>query len=432
MKRPWLSTCDEERNAVKSGCALFSILMMLLLAGCARGVVPVSTVSVPTLLAVRDGAILPAADDLDRGSLIAALERSLVYYDGLSESSLLHWGDDQIPVRDLKETLRAFREILLGDEPDVVKDWRIAETFELYRSSGMDQQGTVLFTGYYEPFLEGSLEKTDLYRFPLYGVPGNLIVDDSKGRSGGNEENIGRMENGSLIPYYSRAEIDEGKVLVGKQLEIAWVDDPVERFYLQMQGSGRIRLQDGTILRIGYAASNGLPFRSITSYLLDQGKITRKEASYQAFKKYLKGLSLEELIQIFNHNERYVFFRVMADGPRGSLKVPLTPGRSIATDAAVFPKGALAFIKLQKPRFDEQGNIVEWVPFARFVLSQDAGNAIRGSGRVDLFCGAGSEAERLAGSLKERGKLFLILKKNNRARKGTAESNNVTPARGNQ
>ena len=275
----------------------------------------------------------------------------------------------------------------------------------------MDQRGTVLFTGYYELFLEGSLEKTDRYRFPLYGIPDDLIVVGPEGPSGNSEERIGRMVNGILMPYYNRAEIDEGMVLEGRHLEIAWVDDPVERFYLQMQGSGRISLPDGTIIKIGFAASNGLPFRSVAGYLLGQGKISQKEAGYQVFKKYLKGLSLEELTGLFSFNERYVFFRLMADGPLGSLRVPLTPGRSIATDASVFPKGALAFIKLQKPRFDEQGNIVEWIPFARFVLSQDAGNAIRGPGRVDLFCGAGSEAERLAGSLKEKGQLYLVLKK---------------------
>jgi membrane-bound lytic murein transglycosylase A len=190
------------------------------------------------------------------------------------------------------------------------------------------------------------------------------------------------------------------------------VDDPVERFYLQMQGSGRIRLQEGTIVRIGYGASNGLPFRSITTYLLEQGKINRTEAGYQAFKKYLRGLGLEELLRLFSYNERYIFFRLRADGgPLGSLKVPLTPGRSIATDAAVFPEGALAYMSMLKPGFDEKGNVVSWAPITRFVLSQDAGKAIRGPGRVDLFCGSGVAEERLAGSLKQKGLLYLILKK---------------------
>jgi len=396
---------------VKSREAFVCFLLILLMTGCARVSAPRSPASAPTLWPVPVEEILPLADDHEGGSLIMALERSLGYYDTLPENTLLRWGDKRIPVRDLKETLLSFREIMLGGEPEAVKARRISETFSFHRSSGMDQRGTVLFTGYYEPFLEGSLEKTDRYRFPLYGVPDDLIVVDPDGSSGGDEEQIGRLENGRMRPYYSRAEIDEGRVLEGKHLEIAWVDDPVERFYLQMQGSGRISLTDGTIIRVGFAGSNGITFRSVAGYLLDQGKISQKDTAYQAFKRYLKGLSLEELTELFNYNGRYVFFRLMADGPRGSLRVPLTPGRSIATDASVFPRGALAFIRLQKPRFDEQGNIVEWVPFGRFVLSQDAGNAIRGPGRVDLFCGSGGEAGRLAGSLKEKGRLYLILKK---------------------
>jgi membrane-bound lytic murein transglycosylase A len=416
---------------VKIRSAFISILLMLVLTGCVKVTVPivipavpsppmvipvvpsppVEIPAVPSPPVVRGGETGQPVDDLDRQSLLEALEWSLAYYDGLSESSLLHWGEERIPVGDLKETLLAFREILRADESDELKERRIAETFEFIRSAGVDRQGTVLFTGYYEPVLEGSLVRTDRFRFPLYGVPDDLIAIAPEGSSKGDGESVVRIERDALIPYYSRTEIDEGMVLEARHIEIAWVDDPVERFYLQMQGSGRIRLQDGTIVRIGYAASNGRPFRSITAYLLEQGKITRTEAGYLAFKRYLRGLGLEEVLRLFSYNERYVFFRLRADGPLGSLRVPLTPGRSIATDATVFPEGALALISMHKPRFDEQGNIVTWVPFTRFVLSQDAGKAIRGPGRVDLFCGSGVAQERLAGSLKERGQLHLLLKK---------------------
>ncbi|MBN1615102.1 MAG: MltA domain-containing protein [Deltaproteobacteria bacterium] len=395
-------------------CIFLSIL--LLLTGCVKGIAPVEVSPGPTSPVVVGGEIGWPADDLDRESLIKALEKSLLYYDSLSEERLLPWGDERIPVHDLKETLLAFREILLSDEPVELRDRKIAETFEFKRAAGMDGQGTVLVTGYYEPVLQGSLVMTDRYRFPLYGVPDDLLAFVPEGLTRGDGEPVGRWERDALVPYYSRADIDEGRVLEGRRLEIAWVDDPVERFYLHMQGSGRIRLEDGTEVRIGYAASNGLPFRSITIYLLEQGKITRTEAGYRAFKGYLRGLGLEELLRLFSYNERYVFFRLRTDGPLGSLRVPLTPGRSIATDAAVFPEGALAYMSMQLPEFDEAGKVVSWGPLRRFVLSQDAGNAIRGPGRVDLFCGSGIEQERLAGSLKQKGVLYLLLKKGSSAR----------------
>jgi membrane-bound lytic murein transglycosylase A len=192
------------------------------------------------------------------------------------------------------------------------------------------------------------------------------------------------------------------------------VNDPIELFFLHIQGSGKVRLQDGKYMQVSYAQSNGHPNRMIGRYLLDKGKLSSKELTHKSIKKYLKEHP-EEISDIFNYNESYVFFRSVSDGPEGALGLTLTAGRSIATDLDLFPRGALAFIRLRKPVFDKEGNIKTWESFSRFVLNQDTGGLIKGPGRVDLFCGTGPDAEMLAGSLKERGELlFLVKKKVNR------------------
>ncbi|MCL5808010.1 MAG: MltA domain-containing protein, partial [Deltaproteobacteria bacterium] len=229
------------------------------------------------------------------------------------------------------------------------------------------------------------------------------------------EQLIGRLKNGELIPYYSRSEIEDLGSLADRNLEIAWVDDRINLFFLHTQGSGKIKLPDGKLLQIGYALKNGRPFQSLGRFLMDTGKINPQEISYQAIKRYLREHP-EDLSEILGHNESFIFFREVKEGPVGSLGEILTAGRSIATDAAVFPKGALAFIRARKPILDREGNVESWIPFSRFVVSQDAGGMIKGAGRVDLFCGSGDEAEMLAGSLKERGELYFLVKKRTNGR----------------
>ncbi len=236
-------------------------------------------------------------------------------------------------------------------------------------------------------------------------MPDDLIVK----RLTPNENKIGRSESGEFVPYYSRKEIDVDGVLQGKNLELIWVADPVELFSLHIQGSGKIKLEDGTLLTVGYAQTNGRPFRSITKFMLDQGKIKSSEASYRHL--FLKGKNEQEIYDILSHNERYTFFRFLDKEPLGSLGVPVTQGRSIATDPDYFPEGALAFIRLRKPVFDAEAIFCRRISFSRFVLSQDKGSAIKGPGRVDLFCGFGEKAEATAGTLKEKGELYLLLKK---------------------
>ena len=197
----------------------------------------------------------------------------------------------------------------------------------------------------------------------------------------------------------------------GRGLEIAWVKDPIELFFLHIQGSGVLRLPDGRQVHIGYAGQNGRPYRSIGRLLIDQGKISQTEMSMQRLRRHLAE-NPEQRDEIMAHNESYVFFRVTETGPFGSLEVPVTPGRSIATDSRLFPKGAAALIYSEGPVLNGAGRLIGWRPFVRFVLNQDTGGAIRGFQRADLYMGSGDDAGAHAGYMNSPGKIYFLMLKN--------------------
>jgi membrane-bound lytic murein transglycosylase A len=373
---------------------------------------PVVPKPLPPLVRLSTDQFPLFTDDMDLESLDAAVEKSLQYYRRAAGSGPFRMDDDLITVRELRESLIALREIFRSGDTEAVKQDRIRETFDVYQSTGFDGKNTVLFTGYFESIMKGSLNKTEEYRYPVYKTPDDAItVNLGKFRDRyKNEQLIGRVKNGELVPYYSRSEIEDQASLAGRNLELAWVGDRIDLFFLHTQGSGKIELTNGRLLQIGYAKSNGRPFQSVGRFLLDAGKISQQEISYQAIKRYLREHP-DDLSEILGYNESFVFFRVVEQGPVGSIGEILTPGRSIATDAAVFPRGSLALMRARKPILDREGNALSWIPFSRFVVSQDAGGVIKGAGRVDLYCGSGGEAEMLAGSLKERGELYFLVKK---------------------
>jgi len=410
----------KKRNLIILGCVL------LLLGGCTffrkppavTPPPPVPARDVPPLAAVA-GSDLPAfRDDLDRASLARAVRKSLAYYTRIPERTTWRMGEKRFSARDMKESLEAFLQIIESGADGNALERRVREDFDVYRASGSGPSGRVLFTGYYEPVLKGSLKKTDRYRYPIYRKPDDsVVVHLGKFRERyRNERLIGRLENGELVPYYSREEIDGAGALEDRGLEIAWFADPVDIFFLHIQGSGMVCLADGACFQVSYAQSNGRAYRSIGKLLIDSGKATREDLSMQGIKKYLRERP-EEVQEILNHNESYVFFRTVDEGPVGSIGVALTGGRSIATDQTLFPRGALAFVRARKPEIGPGGDIRSWVSFSRFVLNQDTGGAITGAGRVDLFFGRGRDAEVAAGHLKEEGELyFLVLKADKRAK----------------
>ena len=212
-----------------------------------------------------------------------------------------------------------------------------------------------------------------------------------------------------VLPYYSRYQIEAERELAGKGLEMAWLKDPLDAAFLHVQGSGRLRLPDGKELLVHYQASNGRPYRSIGRYMIEKGFLASEEMSMQAIRKYLTE-NPEVLDEVLNHNPSYVFFRQVENGPLGSLGVLLTPGRSVALDSRVFPKGALGFVVCQKPLVNDQGDIIGWNQFYRFVVNQDTGGAIKGAGRADIFWGSGPYAELTAGHLRHEGDLYILIK----------------------
>jgi len=351
-------------------------------------------------------------DDADPATLRQAVERSLAYYDRVPNGRSYRVADRTVTAAEMKASLAAFLEIMNGEGGPEEKFRRLRDRFDFYRSVGADGRGRVTVTGYYEPILEGSLTRTERFKHPLYRTPEETVTVDL-GRFGkrfGRERLVGRLQNGEVVPHYRRFEIDRDGVLAGRNLEIVWVDDPVDLFYLHVQGPGIIRLPDGRTLRVNYAQRNGWPFRGLARYLYERGKISASEMSHQGIVAYLRAHP-EEAGDIMNYNESYVFFRQVDEGPIGALGFPVTDGRSIAVDLDVFPRGALAFLQARKPRFDAEGNLTSWEPLNRFVLVQDTGGVFKGPGKADLFCGTGPEAGRIAGSMKEAGRVYLLILK---------------------
>ncbi len=388
------------------------LVVLTILTGCALRIGKPIEKPTPPLVLIPAEKTPSLVDDLDHDSLVVAIERSLQYYQKIDGNNVYRLGNGRVTGKELRESLHLFREIISSADSDEIKQKKILNAFDVYRATGLDGKGRVLFTGYFESVLAGSLERTDEYRFPIYSTPDDTVVVNLAkfNKKYLNEKLVGRLKNGEVIPHFTRADIEDEGSLNGRNLELAWVDDPIDMFFMHIQGSGKIRLPDGSFIQVSYAQSNGRPYRSIGKYLIESGKLTTNEISHQSVKKYLREHPYE-LSDILNYNESYVFFRIVENGPIGALGITLTSGRSIATDLSLFPKGALAFIRLRKPLFDENGNIKSWENFSRFVLNQDTGGVIKGPGRVDLFCGTGSEAEMLAGSLKENGELYFLVKK---------------------
>jgi membrane-bound lytic murein transglycosylase A len=322
------------------------------------------------------------------------------------------FGNDRFDAAHLRKSLQHFLDFIRTNPSSRELKKFIRSNYLVYQSVGRNQRGEVLFTGYYEPHLSGRLYRDEEYRYPIYGLPSDLIKIDLSAfnEKYKGESIIGRYTGNTVVPYHNRREIDEEGALVGKAEPLAWVKDPVDVFFLQIQGSGKVFLDTGEVINVHYHETNGQPYRAIGGLLIEEQKISREEMSMQKIRSYLQEHP-EEMAAVFNYNPSYVFFKLEPEGPLGYLDVLLTPGRSVALDRRLFPPAALTYIQTKKPMVDSSGQIDSWTDCNRFVLNQDTGGAIRGPGRADLFWGNGPYAEIAAGHLKHTGKLyFLILK----------------------
>ncbi|ODS97103.1 MAG: hypothetical protein ABS56_10575 [Lautropia sp. SCN 69-89] len=287
---------------------------------------------------------------------------------------------------------------------DALKEWLGANfvAWPLARADGAPG----LLTGYYEPVLEGSRSREHDGQAPLYRPPLDLVRGPDGRRmrapasTGAAPPAAAAASPGALQPYPARAEIEAGRLLEGR--ELVWLDDPVEAFFLQVQGSGRVRLRDGSTMRVGFADHNGQPYYPIGRELVARGALAPEAVDADAIKAWLRAHP-GEAGDVMRRNRRYVFFRELPggeDGPPGSLGVSLTPMRSVATDPAQVPPGALLFIDSTHPD--------DGAPLQRAVLSQDRGAAITGAARADLFWGSGDAAGRLAGRTKQPLRMWLL------------------------
>ena len=280
------------------------------------------------------------------------------------------------------------------------------QNFTPYQVTNPDGGNDGLITGYYEPLLSGSRKPGKRFRFPLYAAPDDLLTIDL-GAVYPELKNMrlrGRLQGNRVVPYFTRAEIDTGITSL-KGRELVWVDDAIDLFFLQIQGSGRVKLDNGETVRVGYADQNGYPYKSIGKALVERGELPLEKASMQGIKDW--GVqNPDKLKDLLNFNASYVFFREQpnsGNGPLGAQGIALTAGRSIAVDPRNIPLGAPVFLATTWPNSGK--------PLQRLMIAQDTGGAIRGAVRADFFWGFGKDAGKYAGSMKQSGKMWVLLPK---------------------
>ncbi|MDJ0665634.1 MAG: MltA domain-containing protein [Desulfobacterales bacterium] len=352
------------------------------------------------------------ADDMDFDGLEDAINQSLVYLSRLPDDRRFRFGAADYSKNLMVRSLALLRDFA-ATRPDQVRLQQfLRQHYQLYRSIGRPPDGDVLFTGYFEPLYAGSLHPSPVYNIPVYGIPEDLVSVNLSlfSPEWAGQRIVGRLEGHQLLPYHTRAKIIHENVLQTKAPIIAWLRDPVDLYFLQVQGSGSIKTPAGQKVRILYAAQNGHPSELVGRHLIRENKVPPEEMSMQRIRRYFREHP-EDTERMLNQDPSFVFFRIGETGPLGNLGVEVTPGRSIATDRHLFPPGALAYITSQKPLVSGDRTIAQWTPLKRFVLNQDTGGAIKGPGRADLFWGSGAYAETAAGHLQHTGSLyFLILK----------------------
>jgi membrane-bound lytic murein transglycosylase A len=371
----------------------FWIRQAVLLLGLALAL---STIPVSSL--AQGGAILrlldrpSLLDDGDPDSLRTAVAQSLAWLDRQPAGRWLAFGPRRVTTGEYAAGLRRLLMLLAGNPPPEVLEQRVLAEFDVLSAVGR-ADGAVLLTGYHEPVVDASDRPSPQYPVPVLGLPAGFT-------------------GGWRYPrFLSRAEIEAGRLGAAAR-PLAWARDPIDVFFMEVEGSGTLRFPDGREMRIGPAATNGHPYRSIGRLLIDEGRLTEETVSMDAIRSWLVE-NPSERARVLRHNQSVVFFRRLEGLPLGSLGVPLTPARSIATDARLFPAGGLAFVRAERPSRLPDGR-VGWSPVSRFVLNQDTGGAIRGPGRVDLFWGRGGDAELAASQMKQLGELYFLVPKPSR------------------
>jgi membrane-bound lytic murein transglycosylase A len=388
---------------------LFLLVLLAILAaiimGCQRAAVkpPYDRPLPPGALALRKITNPDEIPDFKDGcynmaGMRTAIDNSLNYLSKPSSRQFFPYGG--ITHQDAVDSLKAFRGLIDSGLRGRGLNDAIVRDFDVYISVGCDDMGTVLFTGYYTPIFEGSQSPTERFKYPLYKQPDDLVKDpfgQILGRRGA---------GGGITPYPPRAEIESSDMLKGG--ELVWMSDPFEVYIAHVQGSAKLRMRDGDLITVGYAANNGHEYQSVAKELVRDGRIASDQMSLSAMIDYFKN-HLSEVAAYTQRNPRFVFFRMEHGPPRGSLNEPVTEMRTIATDKSIYPRACLAFLSTSLPRVIA-GRTYRG-PYDGFALDQDTGGAIRAPGRCDVYMGQGDAAGQMAGQTYQEGRLYYLFLK---------------------
>lgn len=333
-------------------------------------------------------------DYFGRRTILPALARSLTWMD--KPSSKTHFPIAGVDWRRTRDSLARFAELLGNASSPDEFERQVQAEFQWYKSAGWDGRGGgVLFTGYCTPILEGSLQRSERYRWPLYARPADL-VKDKLGTVLGQRTASGGLKDS----YPTRQQIERSQYLKGT--ELAWMANPMDAYIAHVNGSAVVRLPDDSLFRLGFAGHNGHEYTSLRQMLVDAGKLDGETAGLAAIRAWAER-NPSEVERFLHRNDRYVFFLPIDGNPHGSLDVEVSAKRTIATDKSLFPRAALTYVHARLPDGTERGKA-----FHHFMLDQDTGGAIRTAGRADIYLGIGDEAEALAGSTKVAGQLYYL------------------------
>jgi len=335
------------------------------------------------------------ADYAQKDEILPALDQSIAW---TKKKTSAKW----FPIEGVSSaralaSLERFRELLTSAKSASEFDAKIGEEFTVYKSAGWNGQGGgVLFTAYCTPILPGSTIASAEHRYPLYALPPDLV----KGAEG---EILGQKVGNATQPYPTRRVIEATHMLARQNLELAWLEDPVDAYIAHVNGSAFIRLPDGEMLKLGYAGKNGRNYASLGKALIDAKELPKDGVNLAAIRAWAKK-NPAKVAEFLNKNDSFVFFQAIDGNPHGSLNVPVTGNRSVATDKRLFPRGAITWAAGRTGT--EYG-----AELGRFLFDQDTGGAIRTAGRADVYLGVGDEAEKLAGATRQEGQLYYLFLK---------------------
>jgi membrane-bound lytic murein transglycosylase A len=333
-----------------------------------------------------------------RESILPALDNSIAW--AAKKSSVKHFPIEGVTIERQRKSLESFKAALLESSSAAEFDARIEREFVVMKSAGWDGNGGgVLYTAYCTPILEGSIEPSSTFKYPLYAQPDDLVKEESgeiRGR---------RTASGGVEPYPTRHAIEAGHLLSNKQLELAWLKDPIDAYIAHVNGSAFVKLQDGSMLKLGYAGKNGREYTSLGQELIKDKQIDKDKVSLRGIREWAKA-NPADVQKYLDRNESYVFFTPIDGTPHGSLNVPVTGNRSLATDKRLFPRASIVFVEGHPG-----SGIAEGAHVDHFMFDQDTGGAIRTAGRADIYMGAGPEAEAVSGATRVEGQLYYLFLK---------------------